>query len=75
MRHGRRKPYTQIGIARIPCVRCGEKAHHQWQVCADNRIYRPLCLSCDFKLNRLVLKWANDPDWKEKCEAYEQSQP
>jgi hypothetical protein len=65
MRNGRREPYTAIGIKRLPCVRCGGKAVHQWQICADNRLYRPMCLECDIALNRLVLEWIGDPD----CEA------
>lgn len=67
----RTKPYTAQGIEKVPCIRCGSLAYHQWQVCADNRYFRPLCLKCDHALNRLVLKWAGDPNWKEKCEKYE----
>ena len=74
MRHGRRKPYTCIGISRLPCVRCGRQAVHQWQVCADKRLFRPLCLDCDLALNRLVLEWSGDPDWEKKCDAYEKQQ-
>lgn len=35
--HGRRQPYTEIGVRRVPCTRCGEPAEYQWQVCADGR--------------------------------------
>jgi hypothetical protein len=68
---GRREPYTSIGIKRLRCVRCGGKAAHQWQVCADGNVYRPLCL-CDIALNKLVLEWANDPQAAEKTARYQQ---
>lgn len=68
---GRKKPYTQIGISRMPCVRCGDPAHVQWQICADDRLYRPICRDCDVALNRLVLEWAGFPDVEEKMAAYE----
>lgn len=67
---GRKTPYTAIGIARVPCVRCGTPSVHQWQVCADLNVYRALCLACDIALNELVLTWANDPNAQEKMKAY-----
>lgn len=70
-RHGRREPYTAAGITRLPCFRCGEPSVHQWQVCADKRLFRPLCLACDIALNRLVLEWAGDPDVDAKMKEYE----
>jgi hypothetical protein len=61
MKHGRKTPYTEIGIKRLPCFRCGVKpSYSQWQVCADDNLYRPLCLKCDIELNRMVLKWMHD---------------
>jgi len=69
-RHGREKPYTAAGIKRLPCARCGAKASSQWQVCADNRLYRPLCTACDVDLNRMVLFWMNDPQAEEKASTY-----
>lgn len=53
----RRKPYTEIGIRRMRCARCGAKAQYQWQICADRRQYRPLCAACDVALNELVMRW------------------
>lgn len=70
MMHGRRKPYTDAGIRRLPCIRCGKKAHATWQVCADGGMHRPLCESCDVALNELVLKWAGFPDWQAKMAKY-----
>jgi hypothetical protein len=54
---GRRKPYTSIGISRIACVRCSEPSRTQFQICADNRLYRPFCTQCDIELNEMVMRW------------------
>lgn len=54
-KHGRKKPYTQIGVRRLPCFRCGQKADQQWQICSDGNLFRPVCGDCDIKLNELVL--------------------
>lgn len=67
----RRKPYTALGLARMPCVRCGARASSQWQICADGRVYRPVCNDCDRALNRMVLEWAGFSDVDEKMAAYE----
>lgn len=52
------KPYTKLGLTRLNCIRCGEPAKTQWQICADSNIYRPICLQCDFDLNVMVMHWA-----------------
>lgn len=56
-RHGRREPYTVVGIARLPCFRCGQPASQQWNACSDGNLWRPLCVPCDLALNELVLRW------------------
>ena len=66
----RTKPYTQIGIKRLKCFRCNNKASFQWNICSDNNLFRPICLDCDIELNELVLKFMNFTDWKEKIEKY-----
>ena len=67
----RRKPYTEIGIRRLKCFRCKERqAVHQWNICADDNVYRPLCVECDVELNALVLQWAGFPDAEEKLRRY-----
>jgi len=71
-RHGRKKPYTKIGVTRLPCARCGNPAKHQWQVCADNNMYRPICASCDIKLNKMVLLWMKDPNALKKVREYKE---
>ena len=57
----RRTPYTERGIRRIPCARCGAPSSTQWQVCADGNQYRGLCIDCDVALNALVLGWMGLP--------------
>ena len=53
----RRKPYTAIGIRRLRCIRCGDQAKYQWQICADGNTWRPICAECDYELNKLVMLW------------------
>lgn len=70
-RHGRTKPYTEAGICRLPCFRCGNRpAKYQWQVCADRRLFRPLCAACDVLLNVMVLRWMRDPEADRKIAEY-----
>lgn len=67
----RKKPYTEEGIKRQKCYRCGAPASEQWQCCADNNIWRPICKECDILLNELVLRYMHDPHWHNKIIAYE----
>lgn len=66
----RRRPYTAIGIRRVPCFRCGRPAVHQWRICADDRVFRAVCERCDRALNALVLRWMGFKDWREKMKRY-----
>ena len=59
MEKGRTKPYTDIGIKRVPCLRCGAPSSQQWQICALGNRYYGVCNNCDIKLNRLVLAFMN----------------
>ena len=60
---GRRTSYTHGGIKRVACARCGNKpSAHQWQICADGNLYRPICVACDLELNRLVLEFMGFPN-------------
>ena len=68
----RKKPYTEIGIRRLKCFRCGNKAEYQWQICSDGNTYRPICKECDIALNEIVLKWAGFPDWEDKIKQYKE---
>ena len=72
MRHGRKKPYTEIGVKRIPCAKCSEPATQQWYTCADG-LWRPICIQCDIELNRLVLQFMQDPDCNTKIARYRES--
>lgn len=69
----RTTPYTESGVRRLNCFRCGGKADSQWQVCADLRTFRPLCVACDIALNALVLKWMGDPQWAKKIAHYKKT--
>lgn len=69
----RREPYTEAGIKRVKCLRCGEQASQQWQICADGNQYRPICNPCDVKLNKLVLKFMRFKDWRVKLAAYKEN--
>jgi len=71
-RHGRKRPYTTIGVRRLSCARCGQPATCQWQVCADGNLYRPICPRCDLLLNRLVLQTMRDPETVAKMQRYQQ---
>lgn len=71
---GRKKPYTNAQIKKIPCLKCGQPSSAQWQICADDNIQRGICTECDIALNRLVLEWVGDPDTEEKMRAYEETE-
>ena len=66
----RRRPYTEAGIRRKRCVRCGAQANATWEICADGNYKRPLCTACDVALNRLVLEWVGHPDVEVLMERY-----
>ena len=55
--YGRKKPYTEIGIKRVPCFRCGKPSSTQWQICANGSRWLGVCKDCDVELNLLVLKY------------------
>ena len=71
--YGRKKPYTEIGIRRVPCARCGAPSTQQWQTCADGSLWRGVCTECDIQLNTLVLVFMDDPDVDEKIKAYREA--
>lgn len=68
--YGRRKPYSDVGIRRLPCYRCGKPSRFQWNVCADGGLYHPLCFECDVELNRMVLTWMNHPNAENVAQGY-----
>ncbi|MCK8788009.1 hypothetical protein M0638_27000 [Roseomonas sp. NAR14] len=72
MTRRRRKPYTALGIRRVPCFRCGEPSRFQWDICADGNTPRGLCVACDVALNEMVLRWVGDPEADAKMASYRQ---
>jgi hypothetical protein len=69
---GRRQPYTELGILRLPCARagCTRPAYATWSACADGNLQRPLCPECDVALNVMVLRWFGDPAADTKLAQY-----
>lgn len=55
LQQGRKKPYTEKGIKKIPCFCCGGKSNQQWQICSLDNKYYAICNQCDIELNNLVL--------------------
>ena len=68
----RRKPYTAIGIKRVPCAKCGKPSHAQWHVCADGNRPRGLCKLCDVGLNRLAMRFVFGKSREADITAYRQ---
>jgi len=69
------KPYTAKGITRSKCIRCGEPAKFQWNVCADHNNYRAICAECDIGLNRVALEFMCHPDVDAAIETYKKRMP
>lgn len=61
----RKKPYTERGIRRVPCARCGAPSRFQWQICADGNLFRGLCAECDVAVNEMVARFV----WGDSREA------
>jgi hypothetical protein len=68
---GRKKPYTQIGISRVPCSRCAKPSRFQWQVCANDNRWLGVCTDCDIELNRVALDFMRVPNGEALLAAYE----
>ena len=56
MKKKRTIPYTEIGIRRLGCARCGKQAEFQWRACALGE-WKPVCRICDEWLNEMVLRF------------------
>lgn len=68
---GRRgKPYAASTIGRLKCHACQRPARFQWNACADNNHWRPMCELCDVRVNVEVLKILYPQDWLPKIKAY-----
>lgn len=66
----RRKPYTEIGLSRVPCLRCGHPSAQQWQICSLGSKWSGVCTKCDVELNTLVLKYMRIKNWREIIKRY-----
>ena len=67
---GRKKPYTNKGIHRVYCCRCGKLSSQQWQVCSlDNRWFG-ICNECYILLNEMVLDFMRIQGRKELKRKY-----
>jgi len=53
----RKKPYTDRGISRIPCKRCGKPSTEQWQICALGNVWLGICRKCGDELNEITLRF------------------
>lgn len=53
---GRKKPYTAIGISRVKCAKsgCRKPGESQWQCCALDNRWIPLCREHDIRMNELA---------------------
>lgn len=54
---GRKKPYTERGIRRVPCVKCGAPSEFQWRLCSTDG-WSAVCRKHDIEINRFVAIWA-----------------
>lgn len=69
----RPRVYTDRGLKRVGCSRCGAPASEQWQLraCVTGRmLWYPLCLAHDIELNRLVVEFLQVPRGDELLAAY-----
>ena len=53
----RRTPYTERGISRVPCVKCGAPSRFQWRICSDGG-WHGVCERHDLELNEMAARWA-----------------
>ncbi len=67
---GRKTPYTERGISRVPCARYGHASVHQWQICANDRRYLGACADCDLEVNQWALTFFRVPNGAEIYEDY-----
>lgn len=72
---GRQKPYTEAGLARVPCRRCGKPSSAQWHLrpCALGSgayAWYGLCREHDLELNRIVVTFMGVPGGEAMLERY-----
>jgi len=69
----RKKPYTERGMSRIPCRRCGSPSTEQWQICALDNVWMGVCRKCGNELNEITLKFFKVKGWKKIIQQYKRS--
>lgn len=71
--NNRKKPYSEGGIHRVPCVKCGKPSRYQFRICSTDR-WTAVCPDCDLYINRIVACWAyGKKQGNEIVDAYEQT--
>lgn len=65
----RSRPYTDIGISRVRCLRCDKPSSTQWRICATGSKWAGVCTDCDIELNALVVDFMGLP--KRLADEYE----
>lgn len=53
----RKKPYSERGIHRVPCIKCKAPSKYQFRICSTDR-WTAVCADCDLEINRIVAIWA-----------------
>jgi len=67
---GRKRPYTELGILRVSCSRCGKPSKFQWQCCATGNRWMGVCENCDILLNEMVLRFFRIRGWRAMLKKY-----
>lgn len=70
----RTRPYTEAGLPRVPCARCGRPSRHQWSLrpCAIGKTaWHGLCREHDLQLNLDMLSFFKVPDAEALMAEYE----
>lgn len=70
MRSTRRRPYTERGISRVPCVKCGAPSKYQWRICSTDA-WTAVCRRHDIEVNRKIARWAFGSDAEPLLKRYE----
>lgn len=69
---GRKKPRSAAEMAKQKCVGCRKPAVHQWSCCANDNLWMPVCLDCDFALNEVALAVLKIPNREVMMRRYRQ---
>lgn len=67
---GKKQPYTDDEIKHVKCCRCGGIPAAQWNCCANDGRWLPICAPCDVELNAYLLNFFNIPEKKKLLNKY-----